>query len=215
MATKRSHRATVAPWAVVCTSIQVHGQVGTKTGGRPSQARTGTRARIQQPASTEATVDESTEGALRRLSVLIGEWTTESTHPAVPGTVIHGQATFEWLEGERFLIWRERADHPDFPDSIAIIGDTDGLQTHSFDSRGVYRVVETRISDEAWEYFMPREQPSDTAFADGTPGFSGRFVGTFEDGGNTIVGRVQLSYDDENWQDDLQTTYRRMSARRD
>jgi hypothetical protein len=164
---------------------------------------------------TEATVNESTEGALRRLSVLVGEWTTESTHPAVPGTVIHGQATFEWLEGERFLIWRERADHPDFPDSIAIIGDTDGLQTHSFDSGGVYRVVETRISDEAWEYFMPREQPSDTAFADGTPGFSGRFVGTFEDGGNTIVGRVQLSYDDENWQDDLQTTYHRMSARRD
>jgi hypothetical protein len=140
-------------------------------------------------------VSESTEAALRRLSVLVGEWTTESTHPALPGTVVHGQATFEWLEGERFLIWRERADHPDFPDAIAIIGDTDGLQAHSFDSRGVYRVVETRISDEAWEYLMPREQPSDTAFAEGTPGFSGPFVGTFED--------------------DLQTTYRRVSARRD
>lgn len=62
---------------------------------------------------------------------------------------------------------------------------------------------------------MPREQPSATAFAEDTPGFSGRFVGTFEDGGNTIVGRVQLSYDDENWQYDLQTTYRRVSAHRD
>jgi hypothetical protein len=111
-------------------------------------------------------VSESTEAARRRLSVLVGEWTTESTHPALPGTVVHGQATFEWLEGERFLIWRERADHPDFPDAIVIIGDTDGLQAHSFDSRGVYRVVETRISDEAWEYLMPREQPSDTAFAE-------------------------------------------------
>jgi hypothetical protein len=40
-------------------------------------------------------------------------------------------------------------------------------------------------------------------------------VGTFEDGGNTIVGRAQLSYDDENWQDDLRTAYRRVSARRD
>jgi hypothetical protein len=59
---------------------------------------------------------------------------------------------------------------------------------------------------------MPREQPSDTAFAEGTPGFSGRFVGTFEDGGNTIVGRVQLSYDDENWQDDLQTLARSGSS---
>jgi hypothetical protein len=90
-------------------------------------------------------------------------------------------------------IWREHADHPDFPDAIAIIGDTDGLHAHSFDSRGVYRMVETRISDEAWEYSMPREQPSDTALAEGAPGFSGRFVGTFGDGGNTIVGRVPLS----------------------
>jgi hypothetical protein len=76
-------------------------------------------------------VSESTEVALRRLSALVGEWTTASTHPAVPGTVVHGRATSEWLEGERFLIWRERADHPDFPDAIAIIGDTDGLQAHS------------------------------------------------------------------------------------
>jgi hypothetical protein len=158
-------------------------------------------------------VNESTEGALRQLGVLVGEWTTESTHPAVQGTV-HGHAMFEWLEGEQFLIWREHADHPEFPDSIAIIGHTDGLKTHSFDSRGVYRVLETRISDEAWEFFMPREQPSDTAFAEGSPGFSGRFVGSFEDGGNTIVGRFQLSYDDENWQDDLQTTYERVSPRR-
>ena len=158
-------------------------------------------------------MSESTEAAHGLLGVLVGEWATESTHPAVPGTVVHGQASFEWLEGERFLIWRERADHPDFPDSIAIIGDTDGLQAHSFDSRGVYRVVETRISDEAWEYSMPREQPSDTAFDEGSPGFAGRFVGTFADGGNTIVGRVQLSFDDVNWEDDLQTTYRRVSAR--
>ncbi len=156
---------------------------------------------------------ESTEAALRRLGVLVGEWTTESTHPELPGTVVHGQATFEWLEGERFLIGRERADHPDFPDAIVIIGHTDGLQTHSFDSRGVYRVVETRISDEAWEFSMPREQPSDSAFAEGSPEFAGRFVGTFEDDGNTIAGRFQLSYDDENWQDDLQTTYRRVSPR--
>jgi hypothetical protein len=158
-------------------------------------------------------MSDSGQVALRRLNILVGEWTTESTHPALPGTVVHGRATFDWLEGEKFLIWRERADHPDFPASIAMIGDTAGLQAHSFDSRGVYRVVEMRISDEAWEFLMPREQPSETAFAEGTPGFSGRFVGTFADGGNTIIGRVQLSYDDENWEDDLQTTYRRVSAR--
>jgi hypothetical protein len=45
-----------------------------------------------------------------------------------------------------------------------------------------------RISDEAWTFLMPREQPSDTAFDGSGPGFSGRFIGTFEDGGDTIVG---------------------------
>lgn len=160
-------------------------------------------------------MSEPKEDVLRRLDTLVGEWTTESTHPAVSDTIVHGQASFEWFEGKKFLIWREQADHPDFPDSIAIIGVTDGLQTHSFDSRGVYRMIETRISDEAWEFFMPREQPSDTAFAEGSPGFAIRFVGTFEDDGNTIVGLAQLSHDDEKWEDDLQTTYRRVASRRE
>jgi len=153
------------------------------------------------------------DAALQRLGALVGEWTTESTHPAMPGVVVHGQATFEWFEGEKFLIWRELADHPDFPEAISIIGWTGGLQAHSFDSRGVHRVMETRISDEAWEFTLPREQPSDAAFAEGTPDFAGRFLGTFEDGGDTIVGLFQLSYDDENWQDDLVTTYRRVHPR--
>jgi hypothetical protein len=151
---------------------------------------------------------------VQRLGALVGEWSTESTHPAMPGTVVNGHATFEWLPGEQFLIWREDADHPEFPDAISVIGNTDGLQTHSFDSRGVYRVIETRITDDAWEFFMPREQPSDKAFAEGSPGFSLRFVGTFEDGGDTIAGRVERSHDDEHWEDDLVTTYRRVSARR-
>ena len=153
------------------------------------------------------------DATLQRLGALVGEWTTESTHPALPGTVVRGRASFEWLEGRKFLIWRERADHPDFPEGITIIGFTDGLRAHSFDSRGVYRVVETRISEEAWQLDMAREQQSDTAFAKASQGFSARFVGTFADGGNTIVGRVQLSHDDENWEDDLQTTYRRVTAR--
>lgn len=71
---------------------------------------------------------------------LVGRWTTEATHPAVPATVVRGWSDIEWLEGERFLIFRSGNDHPDFPDSISIIGDTDGLHMHYFDSRGVHRV---------------------------------------------------------------------------
>ncbi len=57
---------------------------------------------------------------------LVGRWATEATHPAFPGTVVSGQATFEWLEDQRFLIQRSHYDHPEIPDAIAVIGIIDG-----------------------------------------------------------------------------------------
>ena len=107
-----------------------------------------------------------------------------------------GTAQVEWLEGERFLIFRSRNDHPDFPDSVSILGDTDGLRWHYFDSRGVHRIYELRVTDDSWE--MAREAPE----------FSQRLTVTFDDD-DTMIGRSKLSRDDETWQDDLQITYRR------
>jgi hypothetical protein len=57
---------------------------------------------------------------------LVGTWATEATHPALPGTAVTGQATFEWLEDQRFLIWRSHYDHPEIPDAIAVTGIIDG-----------------------------------------------------------------------------------------
>src|SRR5678815_417614 len=100
------------------------------------------------------------ESTLKQLGRLVGTWSTEATHPAMPGVVVRGDVAVEWLEGERFLIHRARTDHPDFPDSISIIGFADrdragsapgaavasdhqqGLTMHYFDSRGVSRVYE-------------------------------------------------------------------------
>jgi hypothetical protein len=62
-----------------------------------------------------------------------GRWATEATHPLLPGTVVRGQSSFEWLDGRRFLIQRSHYDHPEIPDAIAIIGVTDGrLSMHYF-----------------------------------------------------------------------------------
>jgi hypothetical protein len=160
-------------------------------------------------------VPMTSEQALEPLNRLVGTWTTEATHPAAPGVVVHGTAIIEWLEGERFLIYRARTDHPDFPDAISIIGFTERdridnapgtdpvvagkpqLSMHYFDSRGVFRVYHVSLDDESCRFWRD------------APGLSQRFTGTFADGGDTIVGRWQLCEDDIHWDDDLQITYRR------
>jgi hypothetical protein len=141
---------------------------------------------------------------------VVGRWTTEATHPAFPGTVVSGWAEVDWLEGEKFLIWRSHSDHPDFPDSTSIVGDTDGLRMHYFDSRGVHRIYPLTVTGDGWEMAMDRQSSGSAAFASpDDPGFSQRMTFTFEDEDQTISGKSQLSYDDVNWEDDLQITYRR------
>jgi hypothetical protein len=157
----------------------------------------------------------STEPTLAALSRLLGKWTTEATHPAMPGVVVQGSVEVTWLEGERFLIHRARSEHPDFPDSISILGvmgkdrvagphesrpDSDGeprLCMHYFDSRGVFRVYEASIDETTWRLWR------------NATGFSQRFSGRVEDEGKTIVGRWELCEDDVHWTSDLEITYRR------
>ena len=156
----------------------------------------------------------TTDSAFEALGGLVGTWTTEATHPAVPG-VVHGTVFVEWLEGRRFLIHRARTDHPDFPDSVSIIGrmehdrvqgassvapssgDTPPLRMHYFDSRGVFRVYEVSIDATSWRLW--REAPE----------FSQRFTGTMSARGDVVVGRWQICRDNVNWADDLEITYHR------
>lgn len=152
---------------------------------------------------------------LAALDRLAGTWTTEATHPAMPGVVVHGTAVFEWLEGERFLIQRYRTDHPDFPDAISILGfmgedrvddgshgaaaagGTAEMRMHYHDSRGVFRVLGTSIDGAEWRLWR------------NAPGFSQRFAGTFSADGRTLSGLWELCRDDVHWADDLAITYRR------
>lgn len=148
------------------------------------------------------------------LGRLLGDWTTEASHPAMPGVVVSGSVAVEWLEGARFLIHRGRVEHPDFPDSISILGVTDQdrveggarevaengepqLSMHYFDSRGVFRVYAASIDQGSWRLWR------------NAPGFSQRFTGTFAADGNTLEGLWQQCTDDTTWQDDLKITYRR------
>jgi hypothetical protein len=126
----------------------------------------------------------------------VGSWTTDATHPMLPGETISGSSEVEWMEGERFLVYRTHFDHPDFPDALAVLGDT---HLHYFDTRGVYRLFELTITPDGWS--ITRDKGSEQ--------FGQRMAFTFDSTDQTIDGRTQLCHDGVTWVDDLMTTYRR------
>jgi hypothetical protein len=129
---------------------------------------------------------------------LVGTWATEATHPGLPGTVLSGHTTVEWLEDQGFLLQRSHVDHPQIPDALAVIGLLDGQPTmHYFDPRGVHRVFAVEFTADTWRYWND------------TPGFAQRFTGTFADDGSAIHGAGELSRDGTTWEPDLAITYRR------
>lgn len=148
---------------------------------------------------------------LEHLDPLVGRWEIEATHRLLPGEVIRGRATFEWMPGERVMIWRSDYDHPDIPDSISILtcdeegsepADANGdgsASMHYVDQRGITRAF--RFSSEAGVFHAWRDWP----------GFSQRFTYTLSPDGATLSGVAELNQDDTTWVRDLEITYRRRS----
>jgi hypothetical protein len=131
------------------------------------------------------------------LGTLVGNWEMEGTHPAFPGVVVPGHITFEWLPGEKFLVYRCDMEHPDFPDSLSVIGDFDGqTELHYYDSRGVHRIY--GLAFDGTELKLWRDEP----------GFQQRFSGTLD--GDTLNGLWQLCRDGSTWNDDLAVAWRRI-----
>src|ERR1044071_9941521 len=92
--------------------------------------------------------------ALQPFSVLIGNWNTTGTHGLLPGAVLHGHTSFEWLEGGAFLVMRSEIDDPRFPSTIAIFGSDNSEGEYymlTFDERGVSRKYEMSLHDNIWK----------------------------------------------------------------
>ena len=139
--------------------------------------------------------------ALEPFRVLIGNWNTTGTHLLIPGTILHGRTSFEWLEGGAFLMMRSEIDEPGIPSGIAIIGSDDSTHEYFmlyFDERGVSRKYDVSLHDNLWKWWR------------NAPGFSQRYQGTIVDGGNTIIGKGELSKDGSTWEKDLDLTYKRV-----
>ncbi|HEX7964242.1 MAG TPA: hypothetical protein VF651_00880 [Gammaproteobacteria bacterium] len=150
------------------------------------------------PLAQEAVIPNP---ALEPFRVLVGEWTTEGTHPHVPGKVFHGRASFQWIEGGAFLMMRSETDEPEVPSGLAIFG-SDNVAGECwmlyFDERGVSRNIQTAMRDGVWTWWRYN------------PKFSQRFTGTFTDGGRTLVSKGEMSKDGGPWEPDLQLTYKRV-----
>ena len=148
-------------------------------------------------------MSEDPGAKLEPFEALIGEWTMELRHVLLPDTLVHGRTSYAWLEGGRFLIQRSVVDHPDFPDSICVIGVMEGeseLSMQSFDSRGIHRTIE--ISFDGTEMRTKRD----------APGFDQRGTATLAEDGRTLTGISQLNRDGEGFRDDLAYTYRRVEG---
>jgi len=138
--------------------------------------------------------------ALEPFGILIGNWNTTGTHGLVPDTILHGLASFEWVEGGAFLMMRTEIDDPRFPTGIAIIGSDDSEGAYymlTFDERGVSRKYDMSLRDNIWKWWR------------NAAGFLQRYEGILADGGNTIIGKGELSKDGSTWEKDLDLTYTR------
>ena len=139
--------------------------------------------------------------ALKNLDMLVGHWNVDVSLPLDPSAVIHGQASFEWVEGGAFLLYRSQIDRAEFPRATAMIGPDDSAGTYSmlyFDSRGVSRIYAMSLSNGIWKLWRK------------FPGFSQRFEGRFSDDYNTITSQWEKSSDDSDWEHDFDLTYKRV-----
>lgn len=146
--------------------------------------------------------EQTTVPGMEPLGLLIGRWDVEVTHPDVPAGRGTGTMMVEWGPGGRFLMQRTRPDHPDFPDSLCVIGwdeDAGGYLQYYFDSRGVRRVYRMTLSPGTWIL----ERDEDAAFHQ-------RFVGTISPDNATIEGAWERSSDQgATWELDFPLSYRR------
>jgi hypothetical protein len=142
------------------------------------------------------------EKSLKELGRLVGEWTLEAGAPGGEPWPGEARATIEWHDSGAHVVQRSRVDMPEAPDSISVMGCDAANGTYYqlySDDRGVCRVYEMSIGDGEWRLWR-----------EGEP-FAQRFVGRFEDDGDTIAGRWEIARDGTSYETDFDLTYRRVS----
>jgi hypothetical protein len=127
---------------------------------------------------------------------LIGEWDAQIHHDAFEG--VQERAVFEPLGA--FVVQRTTVNHPDFPDSVSIIGE-DAM--HYFDTRGVARVMTSKFEGRVWTLSRePQGERSD---------FWQRAFSELSEDGQTMEVRYENSNDGSTWELDFRATFTRVT----
>jgi hypothetical protein len=141
--------------------------------------------------------------ALEPFGILIGKWKTVGKHPYFPDAMLHGRASFEWIEDGAFILMRSAVDHPKFPKGIAIIGSDDATDVCTmlyFDERGVSRTQHITLRENVLEWWRNSSE------------FSQRFRCEIAADGKTMVGKGEMSKEGGAWEGDLDLTFERRES---
>ena len=139
--------------------------------------------------------------ALEPLTAFVGDWDVELKFPTDPPGTTRGSASFEWVEGGAFLMYRLGDRAAGSPFAVHVIGRDDSAETYALlysDDRGVSRIYQMSFEGNEWKQWRD------------TPGFSQRFMGTFSADRNRIVARWEKSKDGKYWEHDFDLTYTRI-----
>ena len=137
--------------------------------------------------------------SMKQFEILVGEWNTVGTHPALPDAA-HGHSSFEWLVEGALLLWRCDWQPGGIPSGLSVIGHDDSVGTCCMlasDEQGVFRILQMSLEGGVWK--MWRDAPE----------FSPRMTGTLSSDGNTIPCQWEWSYDEEHGEQNLDVTYTR------
>ena len=141
------------------------------------------------------------DDALKRLELLVGKWTLEATSPGGEPWPGGARTSIEWHDSRAHLIQRTTVEMSEAPNVIAIMGcdaaNGTYFQLYS-DDRGVCRIYEMSIGEDEWRLWRIGEP------------FPQRFIGRFEDGGNTIAGRWEKALDGTHYETDFALVYRKL-----
>jgi hypothetical protein len=121
----------------------------------------------------------------------------------IPGTTLHGRTSFEWLEPGGLIRLRSSIQEDvGIPAGTAIIGSDDESGAYSmvyYDERGVSRIYAFGVQADGFRWWRD------------SPALAQRYTLTIADGGQTLIGRGELSQDGgSTWEQDLDLTYTRV-----